>query len=72
VRGREFRPSDEDDLFTALRRRIGDEADVAIEYRETLPRTNSGKLRFVVSEVPKGDLESVATSGNANAGVAAE
>lgn len=51
VRGVNYRKEDEKRLMQEVRKRVGDYADVSIEFREKLERSRSGKLRFVVSEI---------------------
>jgi phenylacetate-CoA ligase len=43
---------DEQKLLAETRKRLGGELKMSVEYVEKLPRTSSGKLRFVVSELP--------------------
>ena len=52
VRGKDYTSRDEDQLIQELRKRVGDLADLNVEYRSCLPRSATGKLRFVVSENP--------------------
>lgn len=56
VRAESYTPADEASLVREMRQRVGD-ARLEIVYKEALPRTASGKLRFVVSTVPEGQLE---------------
>ena len=35
---------------------IGDKIDINIEFVDDIPRTKSGKYRWVISNVPKGQL----------------
>ena len=51
VRGRGYFEEDERKLLDEMRKRVGDRAEISIEYVDSLPRTRTGKLRFVVSEV---------------------
>jgi phenylacetate-CoA ligase len=51
VRRPRYGPSDEELLVRELRRRVGSETAVEIDYVDTLPRSSNGKLRAVVSEV---------------------
>jgi len=46
-----YSQSDEEQLLVETRRRIGRKADVRIQYVESLPKTNNGKLRFVTSTI---------------------
>jgi phenylacetate-CoA ligase len=43
-------------LLTEARTRLGDETRIDIEYVAAIPRTRSGKLRLVVSEIPEGRI----------------
>jgi phenylacetate-CoA ligase len=54
VRSNRYTSKDEEDLLRELRKRIGEEAAVGVEYVERLPRESSGKSRFVVSDVAAG------------------
>jgi phenylacetate-CoA ligase len=49
--------SDERALRQEMTKRVGDEVAFDIEYKETLPRTSHGKLRFVVSAVANGRID---------------
>lgn len=51
VRRPSYTRKDEALLLTEFRKRIGDQADVSIDYVAQLPRSSSGKLRFVVSSL---------------------
>ncbi len=51
VRSHNYSETDERALLQATRRRVGDSANVRIEYTDELPRSATGKLRFVVSEL---------------------
>lgn len=64
VRGRNFGDRDEDALRRETEKRVGDQADVEIEYWDTLPRTSNGKLRFVVSEIESGSIHATDLAGN--------
>ena len=57
VRGRNYEEADEKKLRHELGMRVGGQAEVGIEYWESLPRTAAGKLRLVISEVPGGKLQ---------------
>lgn len=56
VRGGKFRPSDEQSLREEATRRFGQRLRIRFEYVDALPRSNTGKLRLVVSTVPRGSL----------------
>ena len=48
VRGAEYSPADERMLLMELTKRLGRTSQVSIRYMDSIPRTPSGKLRFVV------------------------
>jgi len=52
VRGGSYTEADEQLLLTEARKRLGNECEVNIEYTNALKRSRTGKLRFVVSEIP--------------------
>lgn len=56
VRNRDYGEEDERMLLKEFHKRVGDEAEVRVEYVDGLPRTPSGKLRFVVSDLRQGRL----------------
>jgi len=56
VRHGGYGPDDERALRAEFAKRVGDQAELTIEYVDQLPRTASGKLRFVVSELQAGKL----------------
>lgn len=41
----------EKSVFSETRKRLGDDINITIEYFEKIPKTKSGKLRFVISEI---------------------
>jgi phenylacetate-CoA ligase len=51
VRGAGYSSHDEEELLREARKRVGDKMDIEIAYSDELPRTATGKLRLVVSEV---------------------
>jgi phenylacetate-CoA ligase len=53
VRNAWYGEKDEAMLLAEFRKRLGDEAEVKIDYVDQLSRTPRGKLRFVVSEIPE-------------------
>jgi phenylacetate-CoA ligase len=57
VRGSEYGDGDEKRLRREFAQRLGVDADIDIDYVEQLPRTRSGKLRFVVSEMRDNQLQ---------------
>jgi phenylacetate-CoA ligase len=60
VRGNGYGPGDEQRLLQETRLRLGDGASIQVEYVDSIARTSSGKLRFVVSEIREGQLETPA------------
>jgi phenylacetate-CoA ligase len=56
VRGAGYGERHESQLRHELRQRLGDDIEMQIEYVERIPRTASGKLRFVVSNLEAGKL----------------
>jgi phenylacetate-coenzyme A ligase PaaK-like adenylate-forming protein len=55
VKGARYdKEKEEDKLLTEARKRLGEEITIDIEYMNAIPRTVSGKLRFVVSDVESG------------------
>jgi phenylacetate-CoA ligase len=56
VRGSGYDASDEGALLAELRKRVGTDTDIALEYVESIGRSATGKLRFVVSELREGQL----------------
>lgn len=52
VKGRGYGAADEAALAFEIRKRFGELCDVRVTYVDALPRTASGKLRLVVSEIP--------------------
>jgi phenylacetate-CoA ligase len=57
VRMPNYTEADEQSVLRETRQRVGDEAEVRIEYVEQLERSAIGKLRFVISELPEGQLQ---------------
>lgn len=53
VRGPEYTDADEKYLIQEFRKRVGDEADLDVQYVDALQRSKTGKLRFVVSDIGK-------------------
>ncbi|MDX1962987.1 MAG: hypothetical protein SFX18_07530 [Pirellulales bacterium] len=56
VRGQGYTPADEAQLLGEFRQRVGDQAELQVEYHPALARTPTGKLRFVVSQIPEGRI----------------
>ncbi len=57
VRGSGYADADEKQLRREFAERLGPGAEIAIEYVDQLPRTRSGKLRFVISEMRDNQLQ---------------
>jgi phenylacetate-CoA ligase len=53
---------DERRLLDEARKRVGDDLDVELSYVDRIPRTSSGKIRFVVATVDAGRLEGPAAA----------
>lgn len=51
VKGNQYTSKDEERLLYEIHQRIGESEKIYLEYVETIPRTQNGKLRFVISEV---------------------
>jgi phenylacetate-CoA ligase len=47
-----YGPADESALLAEARKRVGDGAEIEIQYVEAVERSRTGKLRFVVSDIP--------------------
>lgn len=54
VRGKDYGPQDEQRLLEETRLRLGDLVSIRIEYVDRIERSRTGKLRFVVSDIPDG------------------
>ena len=52
VRRESYRESDSAHLIAALRERVGPTMRIELEFVESIPRTKSGKFRWVISKVP--------------------
>jgi phenylacetate-CoA ligase len=48
---------DEQQLLQEFRQRVGDQAEIQIEYPAELERSRTGKLRFVISRIRGGQLQ---------------
>jgi phenylacetate-CoA ligase len=60
VKGTDYDSSgSEKKLLNEARKRLGNDIKLGVEYVDTIPRTRSGKLRFVVSELEEGKLNRV-------------
>lgn len=51
VKGDDFEPADVERIKRRIKDVVGDEVEVEVFFLDTIPRTKSGKLRFVVSDV---------------------
>lgn len=56
VRNPAYQQRDEALLLQETRQRLGADTVVHLQYVESLPRTDAGKLRIVVSELPEGQI----------------
>ena len=56
VRAAEYSDADERELLRETRKRVGDDTTVRIEYVPALERSETGKLRFVVSDLAAGSV----------------
>ncbi|MDQ3875298.1 MAG: hypothetical protein M3322_07110 [Actinomycetota bacterium] len=63
VRGAGYTDADEQALLAETVRRVGSETDVAFEYVTSLARSRTGKLRFVVSEIPAAAIRGAPSTG---------
>jgi phenylacetate-CoA ligase len=57
VRGEGYGGDDEQALLRETVKRVGHETKITIEYLDGLPRTPTGKLRFVVSDLAEASIE---------------
>jgi phenylacetate-coenzyme A ligase PaaK-like adenylate-forming protein len=57
VRGEAYGGDDEQVLLRETVKRVGAETKIAIEYWDALPRSPTGKLRFVVSDLAEASIE---------------
>lgn len=58
VRNPGYDKSDETQLVSEFHKRVGNEGEIRVEYRDSLERTGAGKLRFVISDIEEGKLSS--------------
>ena len=47
-----YTEKDEKEIYIELKRKLGDEIGLIIEYVNEIPKTRSGKYRFLVQELP--------------------
>ena len=59
VRGTGYSQADEDFLLRETKQRVGEDTAIGINYVDAVPRTATGKLRFVVSHLQEGQLASL-------------
>ena len=52
VRSQNYKDSDSEHLINALHERVGTNMKIELEFVEAIPRTKSGKFRWVISKVP--------------------
>jgi hypothetical protein len=57
VPAHQFTARDEQALVSAARTWLGSELRIEVEHLDALPRTASGKLRFVISDLPAARLD---------------
>jgi phenylacetate-CoA ligase len=67
VRGASYSRVDEVALMRETQKRVGIDTAISIEYVNRLQRSASGKLRFVVSEIPDGQLQGVEAAARTGA-----
>lgn len=53
VRGTHYKQDDETRLRREIEKRVGNDMEYRIHYVDDIPRTAAGKIRFVISDVPK-------------------
>jgi phenylacetate-CoA ligase len=56
VRGMSYMEEDEKRLLLEARQRLGEKLEIEISYVESIERTRTGKLRFVVSGLPQSQI----------------
>ncbi|MFA5811629.1 MAG: hypothetical protein WC956_04790 [bacterium] len=54
VKGPRYGAGDEARLMSEMRKRVGEETDIRVVYVDRIARTSRGKLRFVISDIPRG------------------
>lgn len=54
-----YTDADETMLLCEFRKRVGNDVDISLDYVDALERPRTGKLRFVISEVPEGRLGNI-------------
>jgi len=68
VRADDYTEKDEKRLLEEMRYRVGEDMEIRIEYVERVPRSPTGKLRLVVSDLKEGKLTMPATSASPESG----
>jgi len=59
VRGKKYTEKDEKILLHEARIRLGNQIKIDIDYVEAIERTESGKLRFVISKIPSARIDKI-------------
>jgi phenylacetate-CoA ligase len=54
VKRQGYTAADEKQVLHKLKERLGEEMKLSVEYLDRIPRTSSGKFRYVISKVPLG------------------
>jgi phenylacetate-CoA ligase len=57
VRADGYNAQDERTILTEARQRLGPSVQITFEYPDAIERTSSGKFRFIVSQLPREELE---------------
>ena len=52
VKRNDYSENDEIALLTAFDERLGNQMKIKVEYVDSIPRTNNGKFRWVISKIP--------------------
>ncbi|MCD6579408.1 phenylacetate--CoA ligase family protein [bacterium] len=56
VKGIYYSEKDENKLIEELKKRVGNDIKIHIEYVKSLPRSPAGKLRFIISDLKEGKM----------------
>ena len=59
VKGDKYNLEDEKALLRELKKTVGEDTKIIVEYIDSLARTPSGKLRFIVSDIKEGKIDFV-------------
>jgi phenylacetate-CoA ligase len=62
VRGSRYTEADERLLRSEARKRLGRDIRIEMSYVDSLERTQSGKLRFVLSKLPRNQIDKTSLS----------